>query len=179
MPASVERAFKSAPLEPSAISDISLRFTPGSRFIPEVWILNMASRASLVGRGISITLSKRPGRSKAGSSISRRLVAAISLTSPRASNPSISARICISVLCTSRSPLVAPSMRRAPMASSSSMNMMAGDLLLASSNSSRTSRAPSPMYFCTNSEPTTLRNAASVLWATALASMVLPVPGGP
>ena len=50
---------------------------------------------------------------------------------------------------------------------------------MASSKSSRTSRAPSPMYFCTNSDPTTLRNEASVLWATALARMVLPVPGGP
>jgi len=45
-------------------------------------------------------------------------------------------------------PLVAPSMRRAPMASSSSMKIIAGDLLLASSKSSRTRRAPSPMYFC-------------------------------
>ena len=37
----------------------------------------------------------------------------------------------------------------------------------------------SPRYFCTNSEPTTLMKAAVVWWATALASIVLPVPGGP
>ena len=37
----------------------------------------------------------------------------------------------------------------------------------------------SPRYFCTNSEPTTRMKAAVVWCATALASMVLPVPGGP
>ena len=43
----------------------------------------------------------------------------------------------------------------------------------------RTMRGPSPKYFCTNSLPTTRMNAAVVWCATALASMVLPVPGGP
>lgn len=37
----------------------------------------------------------------------------------------------------------------------------------------------SPTYFCTNSEPMTLIKHASVLFATALAHSVLPVPGGP
>ena len=34
-------------------------------------------------------------------------------------------------------------------------------------------------YFCTSSEPITLINVASVLFATARAHKVLPVPGGP
>jgi len=47
---------------------------------------------------------------------------------------------------------------------------------------------PSPKYFCTNSDPHTLNNKnqysylmkeAAVLLATALASIVFPVPGGP
>ncbi len=38
---------------------------------------------------------------------------------------------------------------------------------------------PSPKYFYTNSDPTTLINDALVWWATALAIIVLPVPGGP
>lgn len=38
---------------------------------------------------------------------------------------------------------------------------------------------PSPMYFCTSSEPETLIKVHSVWWATALANSVLPVPGGP
>ena len=42
-----------------------------------------------------------------------------------------------------------------------------------------TIRDPSPMYFCTSSEPETRMKQHSVWWATALASRVLPVPGGP
>ena len=45
-----------------------------------------------------IFLSRRPGRSRAGSSVSGRLVAMIILTCPRASNPSIWFRSSISVL---------------------------------------------------------------------------------
>ena len=40
-------------------------------------------------------------------------------------------------------------------------------------------RDPSPMYFCTSSEPDTRMKVQSVWWATARASSVLPVPGGP
>ena len=46
-------------------------------------------------------------------------------------------------------------------------------------NNSLTSFGPSPRYFCTSSLPTTRRNVALVLLATALASSVLPVPGSP
>jgi hypothetical protein len=45
--------------------------------------------------------------------------------------------------------------------------------------SSRTMREPSPMYFCTSSEPDTRMNVQSVWCATARARSVLPVPGGP
>lgn len=37
----------------------------------------------------------------------------------------------------------------------------------------------SPTYFCTSSDPITLIKQASVLFATALAQRVFPVPGGP
>ena len=80
---------------------------------------------------------------------------------------------------TSRSPEVATSRRFAPIESSSSMNTMDGALSFASSNSSRTRRAPSPMYFWTSSDPTIRMKVAFVWCATALASSVLPVPGGP
>ena len=43
-------------------------------------------------------------------------------------------------------------------------------------NSSRTMRAPSPTYFCTSSLPMTRMKQASVRFATARASSVLPVP---
>lgn len=50
---------------------------------------------------------------------------------------------------------------------------------LAMTKSSLTILDPSPMNFCTSSEPLTLMNVHSVWWATARASRVLPVPGGP
>ncbi len=50
---------------------------------------------------------------------------------------------------------------------------------LAMTKSSRTIRLPSPMYFCTSSLPDTRMKVQSVWWATARASRVLPVPGGP
>ena len=49
------------------------------------------------------------------------------------------------VLCTSRSPDLSESNRLVPMASNSSMKMIAGAFSLASSKASRTSLAPSPM----------------------------------
>jgi hypothetical protein len=45
---------------------------------------------------------------------------------------------------------------------------------LAITNNSRTILEPSPMNFCTNSDPETRINVHSVWWATARASRVLP-----
>ena len=49
----------------------------------------------------------------------------------------------------------------------------------AMTKSSRTMREPSPMYFCTSSLPDTRMKVQSVWCATARASSVFPVPGGP
>ena len=81
------------------------------------------------------------------------------------------------VRCTSESP--PPEPRALPMESTSSMKRIAGAFSLAITNSSRTIRAPSPMYFCTSSEPETRMKQQSVWCATARASSVFPVPGGP
>lgn len=59
------------------------------------------------------------------------------------------------------------------------MKMIDGACSLAITNSSRTILDPSPMYFWTSSEPETRMNVQSVWCATARASSVLPVPGGP
>ena len=124
-------------------------------------------------------LSNLPGLSNAASRSSGRFVAAITFTSSRLSKPSISERSCISVLCTSRSPDVETSSLFEPIESISSMKMMEGDFCLAISNSSLTILPPSPMYFWASSAPTRPRKVAFVELATAFASMVLPVPGGP
>jgi hypothetical protein len=53
------------------------------------WILRISSLACSFGSGISILRSSRPGRSNAGSSVSGRFVAIMSLVLPKESNPSI------------------------------------------------------------------------------------------
>ncbi len=65
------------------------------------------------------------------------------------------------------------------MESTSSMKTIDGEFYFASLNTSRTILGPSPRYFWTNSDPTTLMKVAVVILATALAIIVFPVPGGP
>ena len=72
-----------------------------------------------------------------------------------------------------------PLPRWRPTASISSTKMMAGAFFLARSKSSRTRDAPTPTYSSMNSEPEIEKKGAFASPATALASRVLPVPGGP
>lgn len=59
-------------------------------------------------------------------------------------------------------PPVCASNRFVAIASISSINIIAGAFSLASLNTSLTMRGPSPKYFWTNSEPTTLIKAAKI-----------------
>ncbi len=59
------------------------------------------------------------------------------------------------------------------------MKMMHGDCFLACSNMSRTRDAPTPTNISTKSEPEIEKNGTLASPAMALASSVLPVPGGP
>ena len=59
------------------------------------------------------------------------------------------------------------------------MKMIEGAFSLAILKTSQTILGPSPKYFCTNSEATTLMKEAFVFAATAFAIIVFPVPGGP
>ena len=72
----------------------------------------------------------------------------------------------------------APS-RFLPMVSISSMNTMQGAFSAACLNRSRTLAAPMPTNISTNSEPEIEKKGTLASPATALASRVLPVPGGP
>lgn len=72
-----------------------------------------------------------------------------------------------------------PPPRARPMVSISSMKTMAGATLRASANSSRTRLAPTPTIISMNSEADAEKNGTPASPATALASRVLPVPGGP
>ena len=59
------------------------------------------------------------------------------------------------------------------------MKMMQGAAFRACSNRSRTRAAPTPTNISTNSEPEIEKNGTPASPATARASSVLPVPGGP
>jgi len=65
-----------------------------------------------------------------------------------------------------------------PIASISSIKIIAGAIFLAFVKRSLTLDAPTHTNISTNSEPEILMNGTSLSPATALASRVLPVPGG-
>ena len=72
-----------------------------------------------------------------------------------------------------------PAFRFWPMASISSINTMQGAFSFACLKRSRTLEAPMPTNISTNSLPDMEKKGTLASPATALASMVLPVPGGP
>ena len=72
-----------------------------------------------------------------------------------------------------------PAPRWRPTASISSMKMMQGEFCLACSKRSRTREAPTPTNISTKSEPEIEKKGTPASPATARASRVLPVPGGP
>eukprot|EP01139_Manchomonas_bermudensis_P015149 Amastigsp_a509598_547.p2 type:complete len:203 gc:universal Amastigsp_a509598_547:90-698(+) len=179
MPASVHTERMSAPVELGQRRASSSKRMSRSQFMLFAWMVKMCVRPSRSGSPNSILRSRRPGRSRAGSRVSMRFVAMMTLTLTVGSKPSIWLSSSSRMRWTSRSAPVCESKRLVPIASISSMKMIEGAFSRARRNTSRTMRGPSPRYFCTNSEPTTRMNDALVWCATALASMVLPVPGGP
>ena len=131
------------------------------------------------GRSRVTWRSNRPGRSRAGSSTSGRLVAAITITCVLVSKPSISTSSWLRVCSRSSWPPPRPAPRWRPTASISSTNTMQGEFFLAWSNRSRTRLAPTPTNISTNSEPEIEKKGTPASPATALLRRVLPVPGGP
>ena len=121
----------------------------------------------------------RPGRSRAGSSTSGRLVAAMRMTPSLVSKPSISTSSWFRVCSRSSWPPPRPAPRWRPTASISSMKTMQGAFFLPCSNRSRTRDAPTPTNISTKSDPLIEKNGTLASPATARASSVLPVPGGP
>ncbi len=107
-------------------------------------------------------------------------MAAIITTPWLASKPSISESNWLSVCSRSSLVPITPTVVRAwPMASISSMKTITGALALACSNRSRTRAAPTPTNISTKSEPLIEKKGTPASPATARASSVLPVPGGP
>mmetsp|Transcript_30793 Transcript_30793/g.64887 ORF Transcript_30793/g.64887 Transcript_30793/m.64887 type:complete len:233 (+) Transcript_30793:1015-1713(+) len=183
MAASFIRLASEAPEKPIVRLATMSSCTSSAMGLPRECTLRMARRPSLSGRSTGTRRSKRPGRSSAESSTSARLVAAMTMTPALPSKPSISVRIWLSVC--SRSSLPPPMPPREaparwpPIASISSMKTMHGAFFLACEKRSRTRDAPTPTNISTNSEPDAETNGTPASPATARASSVLPVPGGP
>ncbi len=106
----------------------------------------------------------------------------MTITLVEESKPSISVRIWFSVCSRSSLPPLKPAtpdVRDRPIASSSSMNTIAGAASFACVKRSRTRDAPTPTIASTNSDAAIEKNGTSASPATARASSVLPVPGAP
>mmetsp|Transcript_52514 Transcript_52514/g.137636 ORF Transcript_52514/g.137636 Transcript_52514/m.137636 type:complete len:243 (+) Transcript_52514:1031-1759(+) len=132
------------------------------------------------GLSMLIWRSKRPGRSKAGSRMSTRLVPARMTMPVSGLKPSISTSSWFSVFSRSSLPPPKPPLPRArPTASISSMKTMHGALARAWLKRSRTREAPTPTNISMKSEPDMEKKGTPASPAIALASSVLPVPGGP
>ena len=160
-----------------------------------MYLAKMSRAASASGRSILIFTSSRPGRRIAGSIMSSRLDAPITITFSRPSTPSISLSSCGTMVFSTSEDTPEPRVRK--IESISSKNTMTGVPSLAFSrarwNTSRMCRSVSPTYLFSSSGPLMLRKndrpfslsprtlatcLASEL-ATALAISVLPQPGGP
>ncbi len=169
---------RSAPTSPAVIAATTSSAPSSASLIWRACTRRIASRPPLSGRSTSTCRSKRPARRRAGSRISGRFVAAIRITPTRGSNPSISTSSWFRV-CSRSSWASGPTPRAFPSASSSSMKTMHGARSRACRKRSRTRAAPTPTNISTNSEPLMLKKGTAASPATARASSVLPVPGGP
>ena len=169
----------SAPDAPDAILAIVWKSTSSESCTFFACTLRIASRPSRSGSSTGTRRSKRPGRVSAGSRDSGRLVAARMITPLLPSKPSISVRSWFRVCSRSSFPPAIWPSRFLPMASISSINTMHGAFSFACLKRSRTFDAPIPTNISTNSEPDMEKNGTLDSPATAFASMVLPVPGGP
>ena len=170
---------KSAPEDPALLAANASR----SIFL-EVGFLakctfRIANLSFLSGKSILTLLSNLPGRSKAGSRTSALLVAASTITFCPCSKPSISTSIWLSVCSLSSCPPPIPLPLLLPTASISSIKIIQGEFFLALANKSLTLEAPTPTNISTNSEPEIEKKGTLASPATALDSIVLPVPGGP
>ena len=97
---------RSAPVKPGVRAAIVRSSTLGDRATPRACTRRISSRPLRSGRSTTTCRSKRPGRTRAGSSTSGRFVAAMMMTPLLASNPSISTsswfRVCSRSSCAPR-----------------------------------------------------------------------------
>ena len=124
--ASLRTFARSAPVNPGVRRAYESSSTSLASGLPFACTLRISSRPLRSGRSTAIWRSKRPGRNNAGSKTSGRFVAAIRMTEPFASKPSISTSNWLSVCSRSSCPPPIPAPRWRPTASISSTKTIAG-----------------------------------------------------
>mmetsp|Transcript_19099 Transcript_19099/g.43746 ORF Transcript_19099/g.43746 Transcript_19099/m.43746 type:complete len:242 (-) Transcript_19099:775-1500(-) len=163
-------------MKPCVSRAIWKRSTSGSIFMSFVLILSISWRPSSSGIDISSSLSKRPGRRSADSMTFGRFVAPMTITFEFGLRLSMSVsswdtiRFSVSPWAWSRF---------GAMESSSSMNMILGELFCASSNAALRFDSLSPPFFAMISGPLIDTTCAPVSSMRAFAMSVFPQPGGP
>mmetsp|Transcript_6899 Transcript_6899/g.20987 ORF Transcript_6899/g.20987 Transcript_6899/m.20987 type:complete len:298 (-) Transcript_6899:748-1641(-) len=180
--ASLTTLAMSAPEKPGVSAASLLASTSGLSLVRTLGkcTMKISVRPFTSGGSIFICLSKRPGRSSAESSVSGRFVPARTTICPVEVKPSISTSSWLSVFSrSSLPPKLPPRPRALPTASISSMKTIHGCIALACEKRSRTRAGPTPTNISMKSEPDTERKGTFASPAVALASRVLPVPGGP
>ena len=177
--ASFIRFSRSAPENPGVVRAIWCKSTSSASGLPFTWTLRISSLPFTSGLPTATLRSKRPGLKIAGSRISTRFVAAITMIPSFTPKPSISTRSWFNVCSRSSFPLPYLESRLLPIASISSMKIIHGASFCASLNKSLTLDAPTPTNISTKSEPAREKNGTLASPATAFARSVLPVPGGP
>mmetsp|Transcript_15589 Transcript_15589/g.24445 ORF Transcript_15589/g.24445 Transcript_15589/m.24445 type:complete len:205 (-) Transcript_15589:465-1079(-) len=136
------RLCRSAPDMPVVPRASTLRSTSSATLVLAAYISNISLRPPTSGRGTATCLSNRPGRNRAVSRDSAKLVAPITIMPLFSSKPSIWTRSSLRVCFKADWSL---SFLEPPNASISSMKMMAADVFcFAASNSSRMRLAPKP-----------------------------------
>ena len=170
---------RSEPTAPEVARAIASRSTVSSIFTSLECTFNVSTRPFKSGLSTMILRSNLPGRRSAGSRTSGRFVAAKRRSPLFVSNPSISAKSWFNVCSRSSFPPPMAVSRLFPMASISSINTIQGAICHACLNRSRTRDGPTPTYISTNAEPDKEKKGTFASPATALASNVFPVPGGP
>ena len=168
---------KSAPENPGVLVAIFFKSTSVSSGLFLACNFNIASRSFMSGKSSITRRSNLPGLKSAGSSTSARFVAAITISFVFLSNPSISTNIWLRVCSRSSCPPPKPVPLSRPMASISSMKIIAGAAILAVIKRSLTRLAPTPTNISTNSDAEMWKKGTFASPATARASRVFPVPG--
>ena len=173
--ASLQMLARSAPVRPEVWRASSAKSTVSATGLSREWTLRIRSRPTDVGRRDEDLAVEAPGAQQRRVELLQQVGRGDTTTSPVLSKPSISTSSWLSVWSCSLFPL--------PPGAADGVELVDEDdrrgVLARARNRRRIRAAPRPANISTNDDADCEKNVAPDSWATALASSVLPVPGGP